>query len=213
MNIGILLGAGNSLRFNSKTPKILYKVNNKPIIRHSVDLLSEYLDKIIVVVNSKNYKQVKKLLSKKTSVIVNNVDTRLDSIKAGLDHISKKEDISNILIHDAARPFISPEMIKTLLNNTEKYQYSQYYLSLVDGLVVKTTTGYDVVDRNKYLQLCTPQIVEYHLFNFLFRKYVYPKNRLSCELLPILNKFNIDFNLIEGQHKYLRKITTIEDTV
>ena len=104
-------------------------------------------------------------------------------------------------------------MIKTLLNNTEKYQYSQYYLSLVDGLVVKTTTGYDVVDRNKYLQLCTPQIVEYHLFNFLFRKYVYPKNRLSCELLPILNKFNIDFNLIEGQHKYLRKITTIEDTV
>jgi 2-C-methyl-D-erythritol 4-phosphate cytidylyltransferase len=213
MNIGILLGAGNSLRFNSKTPKILYKINNKPIIRYSVDLLSEYLDKIVVVVNSKNYKQVKKLLNKKISVIVNNVDTRLDSIKTGLDYISQREDISNVLIHDAARPFISSEMIKTLLDNTEKYQYSQYYLSLVDGLVVKTTTGYDVVDRNKYLQLCTPQIVDYHLFNFLFRKYVYSKNRLSCELLPILNKFNIDFNLIEGQHKYLRKITTIEDTV
>ena len=213
MNIGILLGAGNSLRFNSKTPKILYKINNKPIIRYSVDLLSEYLDKIVVVVNSKNYKQVKKLLNKKISVIVNNVDTRLDSIKTGLDYISQREDISNVLIHDAARPFISSEMIKILLENIKKYQYSQYYLSLVDGLVVKTTTGYDVVDRNKYLQLCTPQIVDYHLFNFLFRKYVYPKNRLSCELLPILNKFNIDFNLIEGQYKYLRKITTIEDTV
>ena len=139
------------------------------------------------------------------------MDNRLDSIKTGLDYLKGTDTTSNILIHDAARPYIVPEMIESLLDNCQKYQYVQYYLNLIDGLVIKTTTGYDVVERSKYLQLCTPQIVDYHLFNFLFRKYIYPKNRLSCEALPLLNKFNVQFNLIEGNHRYLRKITTLED--
>jgi len=210
-NIGIILAAGNSNRFNSKTSKILYKINNKPIIKHSIDLLSKYLNKIIVVVNSKDYKSVKKLLNKSVVLVVNNVDNRLDSIKTGLDCIKCTDEISNVLIHDAARPYITPEMIKCLIHNSEKYQYSQYYLNLVDGLVKKTTTGFDVVDRNNYLQLCTPQMIDYHLFGFLFRKYVYPKNRLSCEILPLLNKFNISYNLIEGNHTYLRKVTNLDD--
>jgi 2-C-methyl-D-erythritol 4-phosphate cytidylyltransferase len=211
MNTAIILAAGNSSRFNSKISKILYKVNNKPIIKYSTDLLSQYLDQIIVVVNSKDYKIVKKLLSKKIAIVVNDVDNRLDSIKTGLDYLKHTDTTSNILIHDAARPYIVPEMIESLLDNCQKYQYVQYYLNLIDGLVIKTTTGYDVVERSKYLQLCTPQIVDYHLFNFLFRKYIYPKNRLSCEALPLLNKFNVQFNLIEGNHRYLRKITTLED--
>lgn len=211
MNTGIVLAAGNSSRFNNKISKILYKLNNKPIIKYSTDLLSQYLDQIIVVVNSKDYKIVKKLLSKKIAIVVNDMDNRLDSIKTGLDYLKGTDTTSNILIHDAARPYIVPEMIESLLDNCQKYQYVQYYLNLIDGLVIKTTTGYDVVERSKYLQLCTPQIVDYHLFNFLFRKYIYPKNRLSCEALPLLNKFNVQFNLIEGNHRYLRKITTLED--
>ena len=211
MNTGIVLAAGNSSRFNNKISKILYKLNNKPIIKYSTDLLSQYLDQIIVVVNSKDYKAVKKLLSKKIAIVVNDMDNRLDSIKTGLDYLKGTDTTSNILIHDAARPYIVPEMIESLLDNCQKYQYVQYYLNLIDGLVIKTTTGYDVVERSKYLQLCTPQIVDYHLFNFLFRKYIYPKNRLSCEALPLLNKFNVQFNLIEGNHRYLRKITTLED--
>ena len=211
MNTGIVLAAGNSSRFNNKISKILYKLNNKPIIKYSTDLLSQYLDQIIVVVNSKDYKVVKKLLSKKIAIVVNDMDNRLDSIKTGLDYLKGTDTTSNILIHDAARPYIVPEMIESLLDNCQKYQYVQYYLNLIDGLVIKTTTGYDVVERSKYLQLCTPQIVDYHLFNFLFRKYIYPKNRLSCEALPLLNKFNVQFNLIEGNHRYLRKITTLED--
>ena len=111
-NIGIILAAGNSNRFNSKISKILYKINDKPIIKHSVDLLSKYLNKIIVVVNSKDYKSVKKLLNKSVVLVVNNVDTRLDSIKTGLDCIKCTDEISNVLIHDAARPYITPEMIK-----------------------------------------------------------------------------------------------------
>jgi len=148
MNTGIVLAAGNSSRFGGKISKILYKINSQPLIKCSTDLLSKYLDKIIVVVNSKDYTKVKKILSKKTILVVNDIDNRLDSIKAGLDALKNTDTISNLLIHDAARPYITPEMIKTLLENTQKYQFTQYYLKIVDGLVIKTTTGYDVVDRD-----------------------------------------------------------------
>jgi len=54
-------------------------------------------------------------------------------------------------------------------------------------------------------------ICESYIFNFLFKKYIYPKNRLSYEILPILNKFNIPFSLIQGDQRHLRKITTMND--
>lgn len=215
MNIGILLAAGISGRFGGPVSKVLCKLHNKPIIKHSTDILCKYLDNVVVVTNKDCSRDIKKLFlkNKKIKVLVNHLGTRLDSIKVGLDFIASydSDGISNVLIHDAARPFITPQTIEALLVSANSCSYSQYYLKLVNGLVQKTMESYDVVDREKYIELCTPQIIEYHLFNFLFRKYIYPKNRISCEILPLLNKFNISFNLIEGNQRYLRKITTIDD--
>jgi hypothetical protein len=101
--------------------------------------------------------------------------------------------------------------IKELVEKSKTHMYSQYYLKLTNGLVEKNINGYDVVDRNKYIELCTPKIIDYHLFNFLFNKYIYPKNRITCEVLPLMSKFNITHCLIEGSNKYLRKITTMDD--
>ena len=64
MNIAILLAAGVSSRFNSKIHKVLYKINNKPIIKYSTDILCEYLDKIIIVANSTNDKPIHKIFAK-----------------------------------------------------------------------------------------------------------------------------------------------------
>ena len=52
MNIGIILAAGNSKRFNSETPKQLYLIDGKPVINHSIDILEKFLDDIIIVTNT-----------------------------------------------------------------------------------------------------------------------------------------------------------------
>jgi 2-C-methyl-D-erythritol 4-phosphate cytidylyltransferase len=213
MNIAIILAAGNSSRFNNKISKILYKVNNKPLIKYSTDLLCKYLDQIIIVTNSSCRTKIKKLFgkNKQIKILTNDIDTRIESIKTGLDFIKLKDNPCKVLIHDAARPFITHGMIENLLISSDSHQHSQYYLKLVNGLVQKTIDGYDVVDRKQYIELCTPQIIDYHLFNFLFRKYIYPEDRISCEILPLLNRFNISNNLIEGNNRYLRKISTTDD--
>jgi len=213
MNIGIILAAGVSTRFRHDENKLLYKLKNKPIIKYSTDILCKYLDQIIIVTNSGSKTKIKKLFgkNKQIKILTNDIDTRLESIKTGLDFIKLKDNPCKVLIHDAARPFITHGMIQNLLISSDSHQHSQYYLKLVNGLVQKTIDGYDVVDRKQYVELCTPQIIEYHLFNFLFRKYIYPEDRISCEILPLLNRFNISNNLIEGNNRYLRKITTIDD--
>ena len=206
MNIGILLAAGNSSRFDSETPKQLYQIDGKEIIHHSIDTMSQSLDEIIVVSNSSCCDKIKT----DAVVLINDVNCRLQSIKKALDYIGNKK-VSNIIIHDSARPFITKDHIDNLLASSKKFLYSQYYLKLTNGFVKKTETGHEVVDRDQFIELCTPQIIDYGLFNFVFRKYIDGPDSIACEFITMANFFGIEYNLIEGYYKHLRKITTIND--
>ena len=208
MNIGILLAAGKSTRFDNKIPKQLYEIENKPIISYSIDVMSECLDELVIVSNS--YCVDKISIPKNATVVINDIDCRLSSIKAALKHIENKE-VKNIVIHDSARPFIKKEHIENLLVSCEKFLYSQYILKLVNGLAKKTESGYEISDRSEFIEICTPQAVDYKLYDYIFRKYIDGPNKVTCELLPILDKLEIKYNLINGSLKYLRKITTIDD--
>ena len=44
MNIGVILAAGKSSRFDNSIPKQLFPINNKPLINHSIDILTQTLD-------------------------------------------------------------------------------------------------------------------------------------------------------------------------
>ena len=55
-NCFIILAAGESKRFNSKTPKPYHLYNGKPLIQHSIDKarLCKKINKIIILVNKKD---------------------------------------------------------------------------------------------------------------------------------------------------------------
>ena len=117
-NYFIILASGQSKRFNSSKPKqyIIYK--NKPLFDHSVEkaLASKLFKKIILVVNNK--KQIKKKFSKSV-IIINGGKERSDSSLIALKYI-KKFKPSNVLIHDAARPNFSLQLIKNLVKSLKK---------------------------------------------------------------------------------------------
>jgi 2-C-methyl-D-erythritol 4-phosphate cytidylyltransferase len=213
MNTGIILAAGNSTRFNHKAPKQLYKINGKTILTHSVNALSE-LDEIIIVTNSKCAKTIKSPpistnVKRRTIIVVNDKDCRLASIKAALKITDKHTQ--NIIIHDAARPYIDTTHIKTLIKSSKTYAYSQYCLKLTNGLIKKNADNIECLDRDQYMELCTPLIVDYNLFNFIFKTYIDKPNREHYEALSVIDSFKIPYNLIEGSYKHLRKITTLDD--
>ena len=199
LNKGILLAAGNSTRFGE--PKQLYQINNKTIIEYSLDAMKS-LDETIVVTNSQCFNQIKKITPNST-ILINDINCRLKSIEKAINHI---KSANKIIIHDSARPYITESHINTLIDQT--VPYSQYYLKLVNGLV-KKTPRYEVVDRNDYIELVTPQIINFHLFKFLFKRFIL--SGFTCEFLPLADLLKIEYKLIEGNHRHLKKITTKED--
>jgi len=236
-NICILLSAGTSSRFVSNINKQLYILDNKkPVITFSIETIIDYVDKLIIITNSKCYNEIvnlpiiklqrKNFTSKNSNskiiVLKNDINCRLESINTGLQYINKyyknnkSINLSNIIIHDAARPHIKKEYIENLLINSRSINntlYSQYYLKLINGLMnIDIDNGiHEIVDRDKYIELCTPLCINYHIFDFIFKNYMDKENRITNEFIPIMKLLDIKYNFIEGHYKYLRKITTIDD--
>ena len=200
MNISIILAAGLSKRFNDITPKQLYPINGKPLIQYSIDAIEPVVDDIIIVTNSKIQ------INTNHTVLTNDIDDRLQSIKTAIDFVGDKP-YQKVIIHDSARPFITTEHIKTLVNSNQSH--SQYYMKLTNGLAKRGEFGWDIPNRDEFIELCSPQCTEYDLFKFIFKKYI--ETDIQCEVLPCLSYLELEPELIEGHYKYLRKINTIDD--
>ena len=111
-NYFIILASGQSKRFNSKKPKQYSIYKNKPLYKHSLDkaLKSKLFKKIIIVVNNK--KEIKEKFPKNVSIIIGGKE-RSDSSLIALKFI-KKYKPTNVLVHDAARPNFSINLLKKL---------------------------------------------------------------------------------------------------
>ena len=59
----IIPAAGKSSRFKSDKSKIFYHYKNKPLILHTVDKCLRFSNNIIIIINKKNIKQLKKILA------------------------------------------------------------------------------------------------------------------------------------------------------
>ena len=117
-NYFIILASGQSKRFNSSKAKQFIKYKNKALFEHSVDkaISSKLFKKIIIVVMNKNL--IKKKYGKNV-IIIKGGKERSDSSLIALKYI-KKFKPNNVLIHDAARPNFSIQLLSKLITSLKK---------------------------------------------------------------------------------------------
>ena len=106
-NCFIILAAGESKRFKSKTQKPYYLYRGKPLFQHSIDKAKESnkFKKIVLVINKKHKKFLKNIRLKNVKIIFGGKNRSESSLKALKSIINNK--ISKVFIHDAARPHFS----------------------------------------------------------------------------------------------------------
>ncbi|MBR3889585.1 2-C-methyl-D-erythritol 4-phosphate cytidylyltransferase [bacterium] len=130
-NIVIVFAGGVGSRLNSNensTPKQFLKVNNKPVIIHTLELFqqNENIDKIYISIVESHFDYMKELveyyhLSKVVGITVGG-STGQDSIYKALKIAQKEnDDDSIVLIHDGVRPNITQEVINKNIENTKKH--------------------------------------------------------------------------------------------
>jgi 2-C-methyl-D-erythritol 4-phosphate cytidylyltransferase / 2-C-methyl-D-erythritol 2,4-cyclodiphosphate synthase len=203
-NYFIILASGQSKRFNSNKPKQFISYKNKALFKHSLDkaLISKLFKKIILVVNDK--KQIKNKYPKNVIVIKGGKE-RSDSSLIALKYI-KKFKPSNVLIHDAARPNFTIDLLKNLISSLKKHDATVPVISFTDSIKYKIKNKLFNLDRNSSYLTQTPQAFKFKILYKLSSKH---KKKISDEAtLFIENDIKIKF--IKGD-KSNSKITFKED--
>ena len=120
---GVILAAGESTRFDAEVSKLFYKVNGKELVLYPVETFveSNEIDEVLVVSSKSNKEAFEELLSEHQNVsIILGGDSRQESEYCALQHLQNKAtDNCLVAIHDAARSFISSELLTSLINTAK----------------------------------------------------------------------------------------------
>ena len=205
-NYFIILGAGKSQRFGQNKPKQFFNYKGKLLIQHSIDkAIRTKLFKKIVVVTNKKYKKKFKIYNPNQLLIINGGKKREDSSLNALKKI-KKFKPKNVLIHDAARPNFTIQLLDNLIKNLKKYNAVVPYVNSQDSIKSKNGNKYLNLDRNRIYLTQTPQGFR---FNDLYKLAIKQEGEITDEA-SLFIKNNLSVKFIKGENKNT-KITFIED--
>ena len=203
-NYFIILASGQSKRFNSKKPKQFITYKNKALFEHSLDkaIKLNLFKKIILVVNDK--KQIKKKYPKNVLIIKGGKE-RSDSSLMALKFI-KKFKPTNVLIHDAARPNFSINLLKKLINSLKKNKATIPVISSKDSIKYKVKNQLFNLKRDNSYLTQTPQAFRFdEVYNLSLRQ----KNKIQDEATLFIEN-NLKIKFIKGE-TLNNKITFKED--
>lgn len=190
---GVILAAGDSTRFDANVNKLFYKVNDKELVLYPVEtfLANDKIDEVIIVSSKSNKPELEKLLTKQQNVsIILGGDTRQESEYCALKHLKNKAtDDCLIVIHDAARSFISSKLLTNLVKIAKQQGSAAPYLENCKFYDLEKN---EIVDYKKIVDIQTPQIYRY---KELFECYSFLSNNNitgmvdTTESMFMFNKF------------------------
>jgi len=118
----VIPAAGIGQRMQSELPKQYLKINNKTVIEHTLACFTRHdqIAGIVVVLSAKDqyWQTVNIEPHKKPVLTVIGGSERSDSVLQGLQYLNQQAHISNdswVMVHDAARPFLSEQDLDALL--------------------------------------------------------------------------------------------------
>ena len=204
----ILLAAGEGKRLKSKEPKPFILVNNKSLIQHSIDKFKNFkeIKKTIIVYNKKHKKRLKNLNVQNTIKILGG-KTRKQSTFLALKTISKY-NCSKVLIHDAARPNPSKELIRKIITELKNSHAVVPIIKTSDATKrIEKNTIFKNILRNSLRFSQTPQGFT---FNQIYKKHKENINSSFDDDSALFTKDQEKVAIIKGSKANL-KITDQED--
>jgi 2-C-methyl-D-erythritol 4-phosphate cytidylyltransferase len=160
----VIVAAGRGDRLGLERPKAFAKLNGRPLLAESLERLegSDWVDSIVVVA-PQEWEEPSILLAEeigagKVTACVTGGATRAESVRAGVAEVP--EDALVVLVHDAARPVLPPEVVERVLAPLgEGWDGAVPSLPVADTLKRSDADGtvVETVDRTGLQAVQTPQ--------------------------------------------------------
>lgn len=209
----VIVAGGTSSRMGFD--KLFYPVGNREMLRVSIDKFDaqEYIDDIVVVVSGKNLQRVTLLLKayppQKPFKIVLGGKTRIQSAAYGV----QASDSQLVAIHDAARPFVSNDIIKKTIQKAYKHKAAICAVSVKDTIKQISPEGVIIqtIPRESIYSVQTPQVFDRQLYLECFAKIGTNEYESMTDDCMVIEKYSdTTVYMVEGSYQN-KKITTIDD--
>jgi 2-C-methyl-D-erythritol 4-phosphate cytidylyltransferase len=219
--IAIVLAAGQGKRMNSAISKQYMLLGNNPVLYYSLDAFQKsIIDEIVLVVGEgeTTYCQediVERYHFSKVKKIVVGGKERYHSVYRALNEIDSKmlEKECYVLIHDAARPFLTQKIIEDTIEVVKKSNAVVVGMPVKDTIKIADTSNYIVETPKRELvwTIQTPQAFKYSLIKYCYDQIMLEKNiTVTDDAMVVEHIKKIPVKLIEGSYRNI-KITSPED--
>ena len=198
----IITAGGTSSRFGTGN-KLLEKIYGKEVIKYTIEAFEKAdVDEIIISANKSIIPELSSMFNHK---ITEGGSTRQASVYNGLKAVEKSDFV---LIHDGARPVITPEIINRTVDLVKEKNAVSVMTKTIDtikevqdGKIIKT------IDRSKLYNTQTPQAFRYDLIMSAHEKL---QGQNFTDDAGMLEALGYDVYIVDGSYKNI-KITTQSD--
>jgi len=155
----ILVAAGTGSRAGGAVPKQYAAIGGKAVIAHAVDALAadRTIGTIVVAIGAGQEALAATALGDRAVCLVSGGATRRASVAAGLAALDAVGDAGQVLVHDAARPFLPVEVLDRLWVALDTADGAVPVMPAVDTLVVAGDVLGAVIPREGVARVQTPQ--------------------------------------------------------
>ena len=161
-----IVAAGRGVRAGGETPKQFQAIAGRPMLGWSVQRFAAdpACEQIIIAHAPGQAEAVRACLEGAEVELVVGGETRTDSVRNALALVRCEQ----VLIHDAARPLLSPTLIDGLLAALVTHAGAAPALPVSDALVREDAKGVTPVSRENLFRMQTPQAFQTHALREAF---------------------------------------------
>ncbi len=203
----ILLAGGLGTRIKSETPKQFLPLGSMTLAEYSFDTLfkHELIGEVIVVCD----KKYRSFFPHPKVLFADPGERRQDSVQSGLAAASPKS--GTILIHDAARPFLTAKLITDVIEAAREVGASAPGVPLKFTIKEANSAGFvvETPDRDRFFEVQTPQVIRKELLIEGF-ELAEKRNLTVTDDVSLVEILGRPVKLVTGSYMNI-KITTNED--
>lgn len=209
----VIVAAGSASRMQG-TDKIMAQLAEEPVLCHTLRAFDDCsgIREIVIVTRPDLISQIGELCKNysvcKVSAVVPGGSCRLDSVLAGLEHVSK--NATHVAVHDGARPLVTEDLIDRTLQKAMHTGAAAPAVPVKDtikaaqgGIVTRT------LKRSELFAIQTPQIFDRDLLHGALKK-ARDKQWDITDDCSAVEMLGMSVHLVAGSEENI-KITTPAD--
>ena len=202
----VIVAAGRGSRAGGDVPKQWQMLAGRPVLAHTIDAFRTQVDRIVVVIHPDDRARAEPVAAG-CDLVVGGA-TRDQSVRNALEALSGSE-VGHVLIHDGARPLVSPAVIGRVLAALAMHPGAAPALPVTDalwrgaeGLVAGTQ------DRGGLWRAQTPQGFRFDAILAAHRAHL----GTAADDVEVARAAGLDVAIVEGEEANL-KLTFAADFV